>query len=517
MSSERPIRRALLSVSDKTGLADFASELSAAGVELISTGGSARELRAAGLSVTDVSVVTGVSEMMGGRVKTLHPRIHGGILARRGEDEPELERHGITPIDLVVTNLYPFEQTIARRGVSEAEAVEQIDIGGPAMIRAAAKNFSAVTVVVDPADYPAVAGSIREHGGVSLEVRRRLAAKAFARTAAYDAAIERWFGAGGEAFPAVYAPRLERVSELRYGENPHQRAALYREAQAGTGTVVNARQHQGKALSFNNLADTEAALHAASGFAAPTCVIVKHLNPCGIASAGDLHTAYTNAFACDPTSAFGGIIACNRTLDGATARAIIANQFVEVIVTPKVSDEALEALAAKPNVRVLSCGDFAKRRETFELRQLAGGLLLQDADPVHALSREAEIVSQRQPAESEWKAMDFAWRAVQAVRSNAIVIATENATIGIGAGQMSRVLAVRIAGIKAGEGGHDTAGAVLASDAFFPFRDNIDEAAKMGIRAIVQPGGSRRDPEVIEAADEHGMAMVFTHERHFRH
>lgn len=517
MSSERPIRRALLSVSDKTGLADFARELSTAGVELVSTGGSARELRAAGLTVTDVSEVTGVSEMMGGRVKTLHPRIHGGILARRGEDEAELERHGITPIDLVVTNLYPFEATIARSGVGEAEAVEQIDIGGPAMIRAAAKNFSAVTVVVDPADYPAVAAGIREHGGVSLEERRRLAAKAFARTAAYDAAIERWFGGGHEAFPPVYAPRLERVSELRYGENPHQRAALYREAQAGTGTVVNAHQHQGKALSFNNLADTEAALHAASGFEAPTCVIVKHLNPCGIASAGDLHTAYRNAFACDPTSAFGGIIACNRTLDGETANAIVANQFVEVIVAPDVSDAALAALAAKPNVRVLSCGDIGGRRETLELRQLAGGLLLQDADPLRPLSTDADVVTRRAPEASEWKALDFAWRAVQAVRSNAIVLATENATIGIGAGQMSRVLAVRIAGIKAAEGGHDTAGTVLASDAFFPFRDNIDEAAKMGIRAIVQPGGSRRDQEVIEAADGHGISMIFTHERHFRH
>ncbi len=517
MSSERPIRRALLSVSDKTGLADFSRELSAAGVELISTGGSARELRAAGLSVMDVSEVTGVSEMMGGRVKTLHPRIHGGILARRGEDEPELERHGITPIDLVVTNLYPFEVTIAREGVGEAEAVEQIDIGGPAMIRAAAKNFSAVTVVVDPADYPAVAASIREQGGVSLEERRRLAAKAFARTAAYDAAIERWFDRDGDAFPSIYAPRFERISELRYGENPHQRAALYREAQAGAGTVVNVRQHQGKALSFNNLADTEAALHAASGFAAPTCVIVKHLNPCGIASAENLHAAYTKAFACDPTSAFGGIIACNRMLDAETAKAIVANQFVEVIVAPDVTDDALSALSAKPNVRVLSCGDLAERRETLELRQLAGGVLLQDADPLRPLSADAEVVSRRSPDESEWQAMDFAWRAVQAVRSNAIVLATENATIGIGAGQMSRVLAVRIAGIKAEEGGHDTTGAVLASDAFFPFRDNIDEAAKMGIRAIVQPGGSRRDPEVIEAADGHGIAMIFTHERHFRH
>ena len=517
MSSERPIRRALLSVSDKTGLSDFARELIAAGIELVSTGGSARELRNAGLAVTDVSEVTGVDEMMGGRVKTLHPLIHGGILARRGEDEPDLKRHGITPIDLVVANLYPFEATVSRPGATEAEAVEKIDIGGPAMIRAAAKNYTDVTVVIDPADYPAVAESIRDSGGVDLAERRRLAAKAFARTAAYDAAIVKWFAGSEETFPAVFAPRLERVTELRYGENPHQRAALYRDLQAGEGTLVNARQHQGKALSFNNLADTEAALHAVSGYEDPTCVIVKHLNPCGIASDGDLRLAYERAFACDPTSAFGGIIACNRPLDAGTASAIVANQFVEVVVAPRVSEEALAEFSAKPNVRVLSCGDLSERRETTELRQLTGGLLLQDADPVRPLSRDAEVVSRRVPDESEWKALDFAWRAVQAVRSNAIVLATEGATVGIGAGQMSRVLAVRIAGIKAEEGGHDTAGTVLASDAFFPFRDNIDEAAKMGIRAIVQPGGSRRDPEVIEAADEHGMAMVFTRERHFRH
>lgn len=518
MSSLRPIRRALLSVSDKAGLVEFARVLDEAGIELVSTGGSARALRDAGLSVRDVAEVTGVAEMMNGRVKTLHPLIHGGILARRGrdEDELELERHGITPFDLVVANLYPFERTVARPGVGEAEAVEQIDIGGPAMIRAAAKNFASVTVVVDPADYAGVGAAVRDRGGLEAHERRRLAAKAFARTAAYDAAIERWFG-GNEDFPAVYAPRLERVSELRYGENPHQRAALYREPGAGAGTVVNARQHQGKALSFNNLADTEAALHAVSGFQTPTCVIVKHLNPCGIASAPELHAAYERAFACDSTSAFGGIIAFNRPLDEATASAIVANQFVEVIIAPEISTGALRALAAKPNVRVLACGDLAARREARELRQLAGGLLLQDADPVRALPPNAEVATSRAPTGVERAALDFAWRAVQAVRSNAIVLATENATIGIGAGQMSRVLAVRIAGIKAREGGHSLDGAVLASDAFFPFRDNIDEAAQMGIRAIVQPGGSRRDPEVIAAADEHGISMLFTHERHFRH
>ncbi|MGH8127058.1 MAG: bifunctional phosphoribosylaminoimidazolecarboxamide formyltransferase/IMP cyclohydrolase [Gammaproteobacteria bacterium] len=517
MSSERRVRRALLSVSDKTGLAEFARALSSAGVELLSTGGSARALREAGLKVRDVADITGVAEMMAGRVKTLHPKIHGGILARRGQDEDELAKHDIDPIDLVVVNLYPFESTVARAGVSEAEAVEQIDIGGPAMIRAAAKNFDAVTVVVDPADYGGVAASITMHGGVERSERRRLAVKAFARTAAYDAAIESWFGNDNDHFPKLYAPRFARVSELRYGENPHQGAALYRAPQAGAGTVVDARQHQGKALSFNNLADTEAALHAVAGFEAPTCVIVKHLNPCGIASANELQSAYRQAFACDSTSAFGGIIAFNRPLDAVTASAIVEQQFVEVIIAPSVDAEALQVTAAKPNVRVLSCGDLAHRKAVHEFRHLAGGLLMQDADPLRPLAAEAEVATQRAPTDGERAALDFAWRSVQAVRSNAIVLATETATIGIGAGQMSRVLAVRIAGLKAREGGHDITGAVLASDAFFPFRDNIDEAAELGVRAIVQPGGSRRDGEVIAAANEHGMAMLLTHERHFRH
>jgi phosphoribosylaminoimidazolecarboxamide formyltransferase/IMP cyclohydrolase len=517
MSSNHRIRRALLSVYDKTGLVDFARVLSAAGVELLSTGGSACVLRAAGLEVRDVADITGVAEMMAGRVKTLHPKIHGGILARRGRDEGELAQHGIEPIDLVAVNLYPFEATVARPGVGEAEAVEQIDIGGPTLLRAAAKNFDAVTVVVDPADYVGVAAGVKTCGGVERSERRRLAVKAFACTAAYDAAIGRWFENGSEAFPAVYAPYFTHVSALRYGENPHQRAALYRVAQAGAGTVVNARQHQGKALSFNNLADTEAALHTVAGFEAPTCVIVKHLNPCGIASAATLETAYRQAFACDSMSAFGGIVAFNRPLDEVTARAIVEQQFVEVIIAPEVGAAALRVTAAKPNVRVLSCGELARRDESRECRQLAGGLLLQDADPLRPLPAGTEVVTQRAPTSDERAALDFAWRSVQAVRSNAIVLAVGTATVGIGAGQMSRVLAVHIAGLKAHEGGHELAAAVLASDAFFPFRDNIDEAAKLGVRAIVQPGGSRRDAEVIAAADEQGMAMLFTHERHFRH
>lgn len=517
MSFEPQVRRALLSVSDKTGLVEFARALRASGVELLSTGGSARALREAGLEVRDVADVTGVAEMMAGRVKTLHPKIHGGILARRDKDEDELEKHGIEPIDLVAVNLYPFEATISRAGVSEAEAVEQIDIGGPTLLRAAAKNFDAVTVVVDPADYAGVAESIAAKGGIGRAERRRLAAKVFACTAAYDAAIESWFGKDADRFPKLYAPCFTRVSELRYGENPHQGAALYRMPQAGPGTVVNARQHQGKALSFNNLADTDAALHAVAGFQAPTCVIVKHLNPCGIASAPDLETAYRQAFAGDSTSAFGGIIAFNRSFDAATASAIIEQQFVEVVIAPEVDAEALQVTASKPNVRVLSCGDLSRRDAGREFRHLAGGLLMQDTDPLRPLPGDAEVATRRAPTDAERVALDFAWRSVQAVRSNAIVLATDTATVGIGAGQMSRVLAVRIAGLKAREGGHDLTGAALASDAFFPFRDNIDEAAELGVRAIVQPGGSLRDAEVIAAADEYGMTMLFTRERHFRH
>jgi len=516
MTADRPVRRALLSVSDKTGLVEFARKLATAGVELVSTGGSAAALREAGLPVRDVADVTGFPEIMAGRVKTLHPKVHGGILARRGTDEAVMAEQGIDPIDLVVVNLYPFEATVARPGVSAVDAVEMIDIGGPAMIRAAAKNFDAVTVVTDPADYDPVAEAISADGGVPAELRRALSRKAFGRTADYDAAIAEWFG-GEDGLPQVYRPRFERVSELRYGENPHQRAALYREGPVAAGTVVDARQLQGKPLSFNNLADADAALRAASGFSQCACVIVKHLNPCGIAVDEAPAAAYDRAFACDPTSAFGGIIAFNRPLDGTTARAIVERQFVEVVVAPEVSEEALAAFAAKPNVRVLACGDLARRNEHRDLRRIAGGLLVQDADPVRPLAHDAECVTRRRPGAGELADLDVAWRSVQAVRSNAIVMVRDGATAGIGAGQMSRVLAVRIAGMKAAEGGLDLAGAVLASDAFFPFRDNIDEAAKLGIKAIVQPGGSRRDQEVIAAADEHGVAMLFTRERHFRH
>ncbi len=522
MSATRVVRRALLSVHDKTGLAEFARGLAVLGIELVSTGGSARVLRAAGLGVREVSELTGLPEMLGGRVKTLHPTIHAGILARRGSDEAELAAHDIEPIDLVAVNLYPFEATAAQVGVDEAEVIEMIDIGGPAMIRAAAKNHDDVTVVSDPADYAGVLGYLAREGSVSPAERRRLAAKAFARTAAYDAAIANWFtasesGAAKATFPDVFARRFERLAELRYGENPHQRAALYVEPGAAAGTVVAARLLQGKPLSFNNLADADSAWRFAGAFAAPVCVIVKHLTPCGVATAANSAEAYAKAYDCDPSSAFGGIIAFNRPLDADAARAVLERQFTEVIVAPRVTEGAAALLGHKPNLRVLAAGAFDATRDGCDYRHLTGGLLVQDADPVRPLAPEAQVVTRRKPGEDERADLDFAWRVVQAVRSNAIVIARADATLGIGAGQTSRVDAVRIAGMKAAEAGHDLAASVLASDAFFPFRDNVDAAATLGVRAIVQPGGTRRDGEVIAAADEHDIAMVFTGERHFRH
>lgn len=516
------IRRALISVSDKTGVVEFARGLAACGVELVSTGGTARLLAESGLSVREVSEVTGSPAMLDGRVKTLHPAIHAGILARRGRDEAELEARGIAPIDLVVVNLYPFEETVSRAGVSREEALETIDIGGPTMIRAAAKNAESVAIVVDREDYGRVLAAIEEHGGLAPGGRRRLAAKAFRRTAAYDAAIVAWMqGACGkasaEAFPERFAPLFERRQILRYGENPHQRAAVYAEAGAATGAVVDARQLQGKPLSFNNLADADAAWKLGASLGAPACVIVKHSNPCGAAVAASLESAYERAFACDPSSAFGGIIACNRPLDAACMGRILAGQFVEVIIAPSFAPETLELARAKPSLRLLAAGGAAQPAQQLDYRRLAGGLLVQEGDRPGGLPEDREVASARAPHADEVAALDFAWHVVQAVRSNAIVVAREAATLGIGAGQMSRVDAVRIAGMKARQAGLDLAGSVLASDAFFPFRDNVDEAARLGVGAIVQPGGSRRDAEVIEAADEHGMAMILTHVRHFRH
>jgi phosphoribosylaminoimidazolecarboxamide formyltransferase/IMP cyclohydrolase len=523
MSSIRPICRALISVYDKAGIADFAHGLAARGVEIISTGGSASALAEAGVSVREVSTVTGVPEMMDGRVKTLHPKIHGAILARPDRDEQELAARAIAPIDLVVANLYPFAATAARASADEGEVAEMIDIGGPAMIRAAAKNWKAVTVVGDPADYVEVLGAIERDGGLSESARRRLAAKAFAQTAAYDAAIAEWFATARDdakdwpsEFTPRFEPRLERRAVLRYGENPHQRAALYAESGAGVGTIVGARQLQGKPLSFNNVADADAAWRLAGAFDAPACVIVKHLNPCGAALADTPERAYRRAFACDSKAAFGGIIAFNRPLDATTLRTVLDNQFVEVIVAPEIGDDALPVAAVKPNLRLLAVGE-AKQATALDYRRIAGGLLVQDADLIRPLAADAEVVTRRAPSETEREALDFAWRIAQAVRSNAIVLARDGATLGIGAGQMSRVDAVRIAGMKARDGNHSLAGGVLASDGFFPFRDNVDEAARLALCAIVQPGGSRRDPETIEAANEHDIAMIFTRERHFRH
>ena len=517
---------ALLSVSDKRGLEDIASALTQAGYGLLSTGGSAQALRAAGFDVRDVSEHTGVAEMMDGRVKTLHPRVHGGILARRGLDEAAMAAHDIAPIDFVIVNLYPFEQTIARPGCSLDEAIENIDIGGPAMLRAAAKNHAHVTVVCDPDDYAEVAAQIVASGSVDTATRYRLAAKVFAHTARYDGAISAYLSAQAaatpetKAFPEQLEVRLSRRQLLRYGENPHQQAAFYVEAGAPAGSLATAAQIQGKELAYNNIADTDAALDCVRAFTAPACCIVKHANPCGVAEAADIAAAYEAAYETDPTSAFGGIIAFNQTLDAELAAHILARQFVEVIIAPAVTDAARQALAEKPNVRVLTTGPWpAEPLQQPEYKRVMGGLLVQERDvAAQVLSADGlRTVSARPPSPDEVRDLLFAWRVVACVKSNAIVFARERRTIGIGAGQMSRVYSTKIAAIKAADEGLQVAGSVMASDAFFPFRDGIDQAAEVGIKAVIQPGGSIRDEEVIAAADEHGIAMVFTGERHFRH
>ena len=521
------VRRALLSVSDKTGVETFARGLAARGVELISTGGTCARLREAGLEVTEVSSVTGFPEMMAGRVKTLHPMVHGGLLGREdgsggGVDAAVMGEHGIAPIDLLCVNLYPFEATVADPSCDLPRAIENIDIGGPAMVRSAAKNHARVTVVTDPGDYERVLDAM-DAGGVPHGLRHELAVAAFAHTAAYDGAIANWLGArdaeGEETgLPSRYYRNWRAGEGLRYGENPHQRASFYRDPNAAPGTVGAAVQLHGKALSFNNIADTDAALACVFAFEAPACVIVKHANPCGVAVAADIREAYARAFATDPTSAFGGIIAFNRELDASTAQAIIEKQFVEVIVAPAVSDGVREAAAAKKNVRVLACGlpDAACPAPSV-LKQVGGGVLVQDADVLAIGEAGLKVVSTRAPEARELADLRFAWTVAQFVKSNAIVYARENATVGVGAGQMSRVYSARIAGIKAEDEGIEVAGAVMASDAFFPFRDGIDAAAEAGITAVIQPGGSMRDDEVIAAADEAGMAMVFTGVRHFLH
>jgi phosphoribosylaminoimidazolecarboxamide formyltransferase / IMP cyclohydrolase len=509
------MKRALLSVSDKTGLVDFARALAAAGVELLSTGGTHRLLKEHGLAAKEVAEVTGFPEIMDGRVKTLHPKIHGGILGRRGTDDAVMREHGIGPIDLVVVNLYPFAQAIARPGCTREEAIENIDVGGPAMVRAAAKNHAHVSVVVDPADYPRVLAALP--GGPGAELRAELAAKAFAHTAGYDARVAAYLG-GDDAFPASLGLRFDKKLDLRYGENPHQRGAFYAESPAPAGTIAGARQLQGKALSYNNIADADAALECVRQFTGPACVIVKHANPCGVAEAADLPRAYDAAYATDPTSAFGGIIAFNRELDAHTLRAILDRQFVEVIVAPAFAPAGVAAAAAKPNVRLLACGAVPPAAAPWlDYKRVAGGLLVQDADLATVTPAQLKVVTRRAPTEAQLRDLAFAWKVVKFVKSNAIVYARDGRTLGVGAGQMSRVYSARIAGIKAADAGLEVKGSVLASDAFFPFRDTVDAAAAAGVAAIIQPGGSMRDPEVIAAADEHGLAMVFTGIRHFRH
>ena len=517
-----PIGRALISVSDKTGITEFAQALSERGVELLSTGGTCKLLREAGITVVEVSDHTGFPEMMDGRVKTLHPKIHGGILGRRGTDDDVMAKHEIPPIDLVVVNLYPFEATVARPDCSLEDAVENIDIGGPTMVRAAAKNHKDVTIVVSAADYPRLIEELDRHDGhTTLQTRFDLAIRAYEHTAAYDGMIANHFGCltegGSESYPRTFNLQLHKVQEMRYGENPHQRAAFYREATQREVGISAAEQLQGKALSYNNVADTDAALECVKTFEDPACVIVKHANPCGVAVAEDLLTAYDLAFHTDTESAFGGIIAFNRELDGATAAAIVERQFVEVIIAPEVSQEAIAAVAAKENVRLLRTGQWGAPTTARDFKRVNGGLLIQDRDDGMVARDELTVVSERQPTEEEWGDLLFAWRVAKFVKSNAIVYAAKQRTIGVGAGQMSRVNSARIAAIKAEHAGLEVRGAVMASDAFFPFRDGIDNAAERGIAAVIQPGGSMRDEEVVNAANEAGMAMVFTGMRHFRH
>jgi phosphoribosylaminoimidazolecarboxamide formyltransferase/IMP cyclohydrolase len=516
------VNRALISVSDKSGIVKFATALRAMEVDLLSTGGTYRMLRDAGLDVTEVADYTGFPEMMDGRVKTLHPKVHGGILARRGQDEEVMAQHGIDAIDMVVVNLYPFEATVAKADCTLEDAIENIDIGGPTMVRAAAKNHRFVNIVVNASDYEAIIGEMEaNNGATALESRFNLAIKAYEHTAAYDGAIANHFGKlvpGGTArFPRTFNTQFNKVQEMRYGENPHQGAAFYTEANPAEAGIATARQLQGKELSYNNVADTDAALECVKNFDAPACVIVKHANPCGVAVAESIGQAYDLAFSTDPESAFGGIIAFNRELDAATAAAIVERQFVEVIIAPTVSDEAVAIIAAKKNLRLLACGAWSAPAPALDYKRVNGGLLIQDRDVGMVGIDDLKVVSKVQPTQQQLQDMLFAWKVAKFVKSNAIVYASGGQTVGVGAGQMSRINSARIAGIKAEHAGLAVKGSVMASDAFFPFRDGIDSAGQAGIAAVIQPGGSIRDEEVIAAADEHGMAMVYTGMRHFRH
>ncbi len=517
----RPVKRALMSVSDKTGIVELGQALVDAGIEILSTGGTAKLLAEHNLPVIEVSEYTGFPEIMDGRVKTLHPKIHGGILARRGIDDEVMQANDIQPIDLVVVNLYPFAATIARDDCSLEEAIENIDIGGPTMVRATAKNHKFVSIVVSPTDYEHVIKEIKD-GGICQQTRFDLAVKAFEHTSDYDGAIASYLGSiapdgSRNSFPHTINLQFSKVEEMRYGENPHQQAAFYRESQPAEVCIANATQVQGKALSYNNVADSDAALECVKTFSEAACVIVKHANPCGVAIAENAMDAYESAWKTDPTSAFGGIIAFNRALEDKVAAEIINRQFVEVIIAPSISDAAKTLLATKPNVRVLETGEWQRSVPSLDFKRINGGLLVQDRDLGTIGINDLQIVSEKKPTEDQLRDLLFAWKVAKFVKSNAIVYVKNQMTIGVGAGQMSRVYSAKIAGIKAADENLVVQGSVMASDAFFPFRDGIDAAHEAGITAVIQPGGSMRDEEVINAANEHGMAMVFTSMRHFRH
>jgi phosphoribosylaminoimidazolecarboxamide formyltransferase/IMP cyclohydrolase len=519
----KPVRRALISVSDKTGIIEFAQALSKMNVEILSTGGTYKALQQAGLKVTEVSEYTGFPEMMDGRVKTLHPKVHGGLLGRRGTDDAIMAEHGIQPIDMVVVNLYPFEATVAKPDCSLEDAIENIDIGGPTMLRSAAKNHKDVAVVTNPADYQRILQEMQANQGqLSHATRFDLAIKTFEQTARYDGAIANYFGTmfttdNADTFPRTFNTQFIKKQSMRYGENPHQNAAFYVERNASEASVSTATQLQGKELSFNNIADTDAALELVKTFNETACVIVKHANPCGVAIGSSLFEAYDRAYKTDPTSAFGGIIAFNRELDAQTAQAIVERQFVEVIIAPTVSTEAQKIVEAKKNVRLLACGELSAQQTAYDYKRVTGGLLVQDRDLGMITEADLKVVTERAPTPEQMQDLLFAWKVAKYVKSNAIVYVKNGMTIGVGAGQMSRVYSAKIAGIKAADEGLEVPGSVMASDAFFPFRDGIDAAAAAGITAVIHPGGSMRDEEVIAAANEHGIAMVFTGMRHFKH
>jgi len=519
----KPVRRALISVSDKTGILEFAQSLLAMDVAILSTGGTYKVLKDAGLSVTEVSDYTGFPEMMDGRVKTLHPKIHGGLLGRRGTDDAIMAEHGIDAIDMVVVNLYPFEATVAKADCSLEDAVENIDIGGPTMLRSAAKNHKDVAVVTDPTDYARILEELQANNGqLAHATRFDLAIKTFEQTARYDGAIANYFGTmfsedTADTFPRTYSTQFVKKQSMRYGENPHQKAAFYTERTQNEASISTATQLQGKALSFNNIADTDAALELVKTFNETACVIVKHANPCGVAIGSSPFEAYDRAYKTDPTSAFGGIIAFNTELDAQTAQAIVDRQFVEVIIAPTVSEEAKTIIEAKKNLRLLVCGELTEQLPAYDYKKVTGGLLLQDRDLGSVTQDDLKVVTKVAPTAEQMTDLLFAWKVAKYVKSNAIVYVKDGMTIGVGAGQMSRVYSAKIAGIKAADEGLEVPGSVMASDAFFPFRDGIDAAAAAGIKAVIHPGGSMRDQEVIDAANEHGIAMVFTGMRHFKH